>query len=53
MSAFNTFHARSLSDRAGFWGEQAGLIDWNASPREICDFSRPPFAKWFVGGTTN
>ena len=53
MSAFNTFHARSLNDRAGFWGEQAGLIDWNTAPREICDFSRPPFAQWFVGGTTN
>ena len=53
MTAFDAFHARSMTDRDGFWSEQAGLIDWQAKPREVCDFSRPPFAKWFVGGTTN
>ncbi len=53
MSAFDAFHARSLADRDGFWNEQAALIDWHTAPRQVCDFSRPPFAKWFVGGTTN
>jgi propionyl-CoA synthetase len=23
------------------------------APRQVCDYSQPPFAKWFVGGTTN
>jgi propionyl-CoA synthetase len=53
MSAFDQFHSRSLNERDVFWGEQAALIDWHTPPRETCDFSRPPFAKWFVGGTTN
>ena len=53
MTAFDAFHARSMTDRDGFWSEQAGLIDWQDKPREVCDFSRPPFARWFVGGTTN
>jgi propionyl-CoA synthetase len=22
-------------------------------PQQVCDYSNPPFAKWFVGGTTN
>jgi len=53
MTAFDAFHARSMTDRDGFWSEQARLIDWQDKPREVCDFSRPPFARWFVGGTTN
>ncbi len=53
MSAYKTFHRRSIEDRDGFWREQAELIEWQQPPGEICDFSRPPFVKWFVGGTTN
>ena len=47
------FHRRSLNDRDGFWAEQAALIDWHQPFTKVCDYSRPPFAKWFVGGTTN
>jgi propionyl-CoA synthetase len=47
------FHRRSLEDRDGFWAEQAALIDWHKPPQTICDYSQPPFAKWFVGGETN
>ncbi|HEY8357273.1 MAG TPA: propionate--CoA ligase [Ramlibacter sp.] len=47
------FHRRSLEDREGFWAEQAQLIDWQVPPRAICDASRPPFVRWFAGGTTN
>ena len=53
MGSYSDFHTRSLSDRDGFWREQAALIDWQTQPTAICDYSRPPFAKWFVGGTTN
>ena len=53
MSASKEFHTRSIEQRDAFWAEQAELIDWQAQPQEICDFSRPPFARWFVGGTTN
>ena len=47
------FHRRSLDDRDGFWGEQARLVDWQRPFETVCDTSRPPFARWFVGGTTN
>jgi len=47
------FHQRSIQDRDGFWSEQAQLIDWHKPFEQVLDFSRPPFAKWFVGGQTN
>jgi propionyl-CoA synthetase len=50
---FEDFHRRSLQDRDGFWTEQAALIDWKAPFTEVCDYRKPPFARWFVGGTTN
>jgi propionyl-CoA synthetase len=53
MTSFAEFHARSLADPEGFWAEQAQLIDWKTPPQKILDYSNPPFAKWFVGGTTN
>ena len=53
MSTYAQFHRRSLEDKEGFWSEQAGLIDWHKPFQRALDFSRPPFAKWFVGGETN
>jgi propionyl-CoA synthetase len=53
MGAYADFHRRSIEDRDGFWSEQAQLIDWKTRPTQICDYNKPPFAKWFVGGTTN
>ncbi|MBA3056606.1 MAG: propionate--CoA ligase [Gammaproteobacteria bacterium] len=53
MTNYAEFHRRSLEDRDAFWGEQAQLVDWKTQPTQICDYSNPPFAKWFVGGSTN
>ncbi|WCM91176.1 propionate--CoA ligase [Acidovorax sp. NCPPB 2350] len=53
MPRYADFHHRSLHDRDAFWAEQARLIDWHVPPTEVCDFSNPPFARWFEGGTTN
>ena len=53
MTTYADFHRRSLTERDTFWAEQAKLVDWKTPPQEICDYSHPPFAKWFVGGTTN
>ena len=50
---FEDFYHRSLEDRDGFWAEQAALIDWQTPVQQVCDYNRPPFARWFVGGTTN
>ncbi|CAM8661100.1 Acs Acyl-coenzyme A synthetases/AMP-(fatty) acid ligases [Comamonadaceae bacterium] len=53
MTGYADFYRRSIDDRDGFWSEQAGMIDWRTQPTQVCDYSRPPFAKWFVGGATN
>jgi len=53
MAASTDFYQRSIQDRDAFWSEQAALVDWQTPPRQGCDYSNPPFARWFVGGTTN
>jgi len=50
---FRSFRRRSIDDRDGFWREQAALIDWQRPFDAVCEYDRPPFARWFVGGTTN
>ena len=52
MTSYADFHRRSIEDRDAFWAEQARLIDWQTPPQTVCDYSNPPFARWFVGGTT-
>lgn len=53
MSAYKTFHERSIKDPQGFWAEQAQLIEWFKPFDQVLDYSKPPFAKWYVGGKTN
>lgn len=53
MTTYADFHRRSLADRDGFWAEQARLIDWHTPFHTVCDYAKPPFANWFVGGQTN
>ncbi len=53
MTTYRDFHRRSIEDREGFWSEQAGLVHWNRPFSKVLDYSRPPFAKWFIGGETN
>ncbi len=50
---FNQFYRQSIDNRDAFWAEQAKLIDWQQTPTQICEYNKPPFANWFVGGTTN
>jgi len=53
MSSYAAFHRRSIDQRDAFWAEQAQLIEWQTPPQQICDYSNPPFARWYVGGMTN
>ncbi|MCX7946474.1 MAG: propionate--CoA ligase [Hydrogenophilus sp.] len=50
---YESFYHRSLMEREAFWEEEAKRIYWHRPPKEICDFSRPPFVRWFKGGETN
>ncbi|MGH8759944.1 MAG: propionate--CoA ligase [Burkholderiales bacterium] len=47
------FYRRSIEEREAFWAEQARQIHWHRPFDRVLDYSRPPFAKWFVGGLTN
>jgi propionyl-CoA synthetase len=53
MTAYADVHRRSIEDRDAFWAEQAALVDWHQPFEQVCDYSDPPFARWFVGGRTN
>jgi propionyl-CoA synthetase len=53
MTTYKEFYRRSIEQPDAFWSEQAKLIDWHKPPQQVCDYSNPPFVKWFVGGETN
>jgi propionyl-CoA synthetase len=50
---FSDFYKESVDNPQAFWGAEAKLIDWKEPFQEVLDYSKPPFAKWFVGGKTN
>ena len=52
-SSSQEFCRHALSDRDDFWAEQAKAIYWERPFDQVCDFTRAPFARWFVGGRTN
>src|SRR6185436_780216 len=41
------------AERESFWAEEARLVHWQRPFDQVLDYSRPPFARWFVGGRTN
>ena len=47
------FHRTSIEDPENFWRKEAERIDWHTPFSQVLDYSRPPFANWFVGGQTN
>ena len=50
---FSDFYRRSITYPQAFWADEATLIDWHTPYSQVLDYSRPPFARWFVGGKTN
>jgi|TARA_B110000259_G_scaffold127924_1_gene144579 propionyl-CoA synthetase len=50
---FQAVYRQSMNEPNDFWREQAQLVDWFKPFDEVCDYSQPPFAKWFVGGQIN
>lgn len=47
------FYQESIRQPEKFWDREAQLIDWHRPYQQVLDTSRPPFARWFVGGETN
>ena len=50
---FAQFYQHSISNPDAFWRHDAEKIDWHTPFTQVLDDSRAPFARWFVGGTTN
>src|SRR4051812_32768156 len=46
-------YEQAAADRLGFWSAQARRLSWAKEWDEVLDWSKPPFAKWFVGGQLN
>jgi propionyl-CoA synthetase len=51
--SYQETYERSLVDPAGFWAEAAEGIDWFDQWETVLDESRPPFYRWFSGGSLN
>ena len=53
MSGYRETYERSIADPEGFWGEQAGLVDWFRKPRRVLDADQAPFYRRYPDGTLN
>src|SRR5947209_834489 len=53
LDAYRALWERARDDPEGFWGEQAAALHWFTPWSKVLDWSKPPFARWFVGATTN
>src|SRR4051794_36661346 len=41
------------ADPEGFWARQAESLHWDQKWDQVLDWTKPPFAKWFLGGRLN
>ena len=49
---YDVLYQRSIEYPEAFWAEQAKALHWFVEPKTVLEW-KPPFAKWFTGGTTN
>ena len=50
---FDAVYRRSVEDPAGYWGEAAGLIDWQVAPARVLTTVDEHHHRWFEGGVLN
>ncbi len=53
VGEYDSLYHRSITDREGFWAEQAEQLDWFQKWDKVLDGRGAPFYKWFVGGKIN
>ncbi|MFI0401617.1 MAG: acetate--CoA ligase [Cyanobium sp.] len=54
MEAYQSLVAKAEADPDAFWGDFArSELHWFEPFHTVLDWSSPPFARWFEGGTTN
>ena len=51
--SYASFYQQSIDDPDTFWVNEARRIDWHVPFTKTRDYTRPPFARWFIGGETN
>src|SRR5262245_54099659 len=52
LAEYGALYRQSIEDPQRFWAERARELHWFAAPQSVLEW-KPPFAKWFAGGTTN
>jgi acetyl-CoA synthetase len=52
-NATAAMYADAAEDRLNFWADQARMLQWETDFTEVLDWSKAPFAKWFIGGRLN
>jgi len=52
-NATAALYDEAAADRLAFWERQARALSWDKPWDHVLDWSNPPFARWFVGGTLN
>ncbi|WDZ97638.1 propionate--CoA ligase [Herbaspirillum sp. WKF16] len=50
---YEEFHRQSIEEPERFWAREAERIHWEQPFSRTLDYSRAPFARWFIGGRTN
>ena len=54
LQAYRDLCDQARRDPDAFWGQQArDHLHWFEPFHTVLDWSNPPFARWFEGGTTN
>jgi acetyl-CoA synthetase len=52
-NATAAMYDEASADREAFWAKQAEFLHWETKWTQVLDWSKAPFAKWFVGGKLN
>ena len=53
VKSYEKLYKRSITDREGFWADQAKELHWFQKWTKVIDAAKAPFYKWFVGGKLN
>ena len=54
LEAYRALCSKAEADPDGFWGDLARReLHWFEPFHTVLDWTNPPFARWFEGGTTN
>jgi acetyl-CoA synthetase len=46
-------YEQASADRIAYWEQEANRLNWDTPWTQALDWSRAPFAEWFVGGRLN